>query len=216
MTSERGGRSRACKWLIGAVLAVACIVPAGCEGDGSPFVMALQPFYTQPDLVVDSRLNGSWTDEDGDLTLWFEQGKQKGAEGEYNLVVMEKDDQQELSGAFQAHVIRLGTRYFLDIYPQQSAEGSGFYNMHFIRAHSIARLEIDRDSIQLAFLDSGWLKARMQEKNVDTPEVEVDGMPLLTGTTKEVQDLVNSNEDDDDAFPDPVLFERTKIDEEQK
>src|SRR5438034_8089848 len=55
-----------------------------------------------------------------------------------------------------------------------------------MRAHTIARLEIKQDSIQMAFLSASWLKAKIQEKSVDTPYVKADDALLLTGTTEEV------------------------------
>jgi len=44
--------------LLGAALALVSIVLTGCDSDGNPFVVSLQPLYTQLDLDADSRLNG--------------------------------------------------------------------------------------------------------------------------------------------------------------
>src|SRR6266566_2738298 len=84
--------------LLGAALALVSIVLTGCDSDGNPFVVSLQPLYTQLEL--------------------------------------------------DARVVRLGVFWFLDIYPRSSKEGSDFYSVHFMRAHTIARLEIKQDSIQ--------------------------------------------------------------------
>src|SRR5437016_4781778 len=91
MIEQRGEGSRRWTWLIGAALALVSIVPTGCDSDGNPFVMSLQPFYTQVDLEADSRLNETWTDKEGDVTFAFEQGRAKGKEKEYELVVKEND-----------------------------------------------------------------------------------------------------------------------------
>src|SRR5437879_8061632 len=53
------------------------------------------------------------SDEEGDVTFSFEQGKEKGKEKEYKLVVKEKDGDKEVSGEFDARVVRLGVFWFL-------------------------------------------------------------------------------------------------------
>jgi hypothetical protein len=216
MMAETGGRARCCKWLIGTVLAVGTLVTTGCESDGNPFVESLQPSYTPLDLETDSRLNGTWSYEEGDVTFSFEQGKEKGKEKEYKLVVKEKDGEQEVSSVFEARVVRLGAFCFLDIYPHSTEEGNEFYRGHFIRAHTIVRVEIKQDSIQMAFLSASWLKVKMEENSVDTPYVKADDTVLLTGNTQEVQELVLSCANDDEAFADPVLLKKQRVEEEEQ
>jgi hypothetical protein len=214
MVRETGKRSWRWKWLLVAALAVGSIVATGCDGDGALFVVSLQPVYTQLDLEADSRLNGMWSDKEGDVTFSFEQATENGKANEYKLVVKEKNGEQEESGEFEVRVVRLGAYHFLDIYPQSSKEGSDFYRLHFTRAHTFARLEINEDSIQLAFLSASWLEAKMDEKSVDTPCVKVDDELLLTGTTEEVQEFVFSYASNDKAFANPVLLERRPAGEE--
>jgi hypothetical protein len=211
MFRETGKRSWRWNWLLGAALAAGSIAASGCDGEGPAFVMSLQPVYTQLDLEADARLNGTWSDKEGDVTFSFEQGTEKGKQDEYKLVVKEKNGEKEESGEFEARVVRLGGTYFLDIYPESNQAGSEFYRLHFARAHTIARVEIDEDSIKLAFMSGSWLKAKIGEKSVDSACVEVDDALLLTGTTEEVQDLVYSHANDDKAFPDPILLEKQPV-----
>ena len=215
MTEQRGEGSQRWTWLIGATLALVSIVPTGCDSDGNPFVMSLQPFYTQVDLEADSRLNETWTDKEGDVTFAFEQRREKGKEKEYELVVKEKDGEQQVSGKFEVRLVQVGAFSFLDIYPKSREGVNEFYRMHFIRAHTIARVEIKQDSIQMAFLSASWLKAKIKENTVDTPYVKADDALLLTGTTEELQELVFCYANDDQAFADPLLLERQRLEEEQ-
>ena len=216
MAKQTGKRSWRWSWPLGVALAFGSIVATGCDSDGSPFITSLQPFYTQLDLEADSRLNGIWSDKGGDVTFSFKERKEEGKEKEYKLVVKEKDGEQEVSGEFEARVVRLGAFDFMDIYPQSSKEGNEFYRAHFTRAHTIARLEISQDSIQMAFLSARWLKAKMDEKSVDTPCVKVDDTLMLTGTTEEAQELVFSHANDDGAFADSLLLEKQRIEKEEQ
>ena len=216
MAKQTGKRSWRWSWPLEAVLALGSIVATGCDSDGSPFITSLQPFYTQLDLEADSRLNGMWSNKEGDVTFSFEERKEEGKEKEYKLVVMERDGEQEMSGEFEARVVRLGAFDFLDIYPQSSKEGNEFYRAHFTRAHTIARVEISQNSIQMAFLSARWLKAKMDEKSVDIGYVKVEDTLMLTGTTEEVQEVVFSHANDDGAFADSVLLEKQRIEKEEQ
>src|SRR5580658_6079698 len=214
MAKEMVKRSRGWGWILGAALALGSVFMAGCYGDGPVFVTSLQPVYTQLDLEADSRLNGMWSDKEGDVTFSFEEGTEEGKANEYKLMVKEKNGEQDVSGEFEARLVRIGSTHFLDIYPRSNEKGSEFYRLHFARAHTFARMEIGEDSIQLEFMSASWLEARMDEKSVDTPCVKVDGVLLLTGTTEEVQELVSFHANDDDAFSDPVVLEKRKVAEE--
>ncbi len=216
MAKQTGKRSWRWSWPLGAALALGSIVATGCDSDGSPFITSLQPFYTQLDLEADSRLNGMWSNKEGDVTFSFEERMEEGKAKEYKLVVMERDGEQEMSGEFEARVVRLGAFDFMDIYPQSSKEGNEFYRAHFTRAHTIARVEISQNSIQMAFLSARWLKAKMDEKSVDIGYVKVEDTLMLTGTTEEVQEVVFSHANDDGAFADSVLLEKQRIEKEEQ
>ena len=215
MAKQTGKSSWRWSWPLGVALAFGSIVATGCDSDGRPFITSLQPFYTQLDLEADSRLNGIWSDKEGDVTFSFKERKEEEGK-EYKLVVKEKDGEQEVSGEFEARVVRLGAFDFMDVYPQSSKEGNEFYRAHFTRAHTIARVEISQDSIQMAFLSARWLKAKLDEESVDTPCVKVDDTLMLTGTTEEVQELVFSHANDDGAFADSVLLEKQRIEKEEQ
>ena len=145
MTIQTCGRSRRARCVIGIAFVLAGIVQAGCEDGGGSFAVSLQPFYTKMDLETDSRLGGAWKDKEGDVSFTFEPG----AEKEYTLVVTEREGEQVTSGEFEAHLFRLGGSWFLDFFPRSIREGDDFYRIHFLRGHSIARVEIGQDGLPI-------------------------------------------------------------------
>jgi hypothetical protein len=185
-------------------LALVILVLTGCDDVGNPFATSVQPFYTETDLETDPLLAGCWSEKGEGVSFTFEEEKQKG----YHVLVREIGDGEELSGKFEARLLRLGADWFLDFFPENSSEGDDFYRMHFLRAHSIARLEIREDSLQMAFLSSSWLKKKIEEKSVDTPHEQAAESLLLTGTTQELQDLVFFHGNDEEAFSETVLLSR--------
>jgi hypothetical protein len=198
-------------WMFGMALALAGFAAAGCEDSGNPFVVSLSPFYSKPDLQTDLRLAGTWTDPEGDVRFTFEAGTEK----EYRLVVKEREGEQETSGEFAAHLIRLGGSWFIDFFPKDNSGEAGFHRLHFFRGHSIARVELGHDSMQMAFFSANWLGAQIEEKTIDTPHIKADGSLLLTGTTEEVQELADLYANDEKAFADPLCLQRMRVEEDE-
>jgi hypothetical protein len=197
-------------WIVGMAVALGSFVQAGCEEGGSEFAVSLQPFYSEVDLQSDPLLAGTWRDKEGDVSFTFEPS----AEKEYKLVVIEKEGEKKTSGEFEGHLVRLGGNLFLDFFPKSIEEGGDFYRVHFVRGHSIARIEIGLDSSEMTFLSASWLKRKIEEKSIDTPHEKVDGALLLTGTVEEVQDLVFLHAEEEGAFSEPLTLERQRVEEE--
>lgn len=210
MMKERCGQPRRSRWAIGMALALVSVAAAGCDDTGNPFVVSLQPFYTKVDLEADPGLIGTWRDKEGDVSFTFEAGTEK----EYALVVKERDGEQETSGEFEAHLLRLGGSWFIDFFPKNNSGENEFHRVHFFRGHSIALVELGQDSMQMAFLNASWLSARIEEKSINTPHEKADGSLLLMGTTEEVQELGYFYANNEEAFANPLSLERTRGEED--
>ena len=208
MTTQKGKWARRWKRFLGFVAALGSLTIGGCDA-GSGFALSLQPFYTPADLEVDHALSGAWTTNEGDITFSFEQGEGK----EYRVVVKETDGGRETTSEFEAHLVRLGSCMFIDFLPGGGAGGSEFYQMHLFRAHSIARIELSWDTLQMAFFDGTWLRKKIDEKSVDVAHEQTDGTLLLTDTTEEVQDLVFLHSNDSEAFPEPITLTRPEVEQ---
>jgi hypothetical protein len=190
-------------WYLGIALAVGSLFMAGCD-ESSGFALSVQPSYTLADVEVDQGLAGAWTTKEGDVTFRFEQGEGK----LYKVVVTETDGGKESSAEFEAHLMRLGAFSFVDFFPNSAPEGSDFLQMHLLRAHSVARVELSQDTLQMAFFDGAWLQKKIEEKSVDVSYQRTNGMLLLTGPTEEVQDLLFLHGNENEAFPDPITLIR--------
>ncbi len=197
-------------WAICVTLALVGFAAAGCDDSGNPFVVSLRPFYTKVDLEADPGLVGTWRDDEGYVSFTFQQGTEK----EYTLVLKEREGGQETSSEFEVHLMRLGGSWFIDFFPKGNSGVDEFYRVHFFRGHSIARVELGQDSMQMSFLSASWLSARIHEKSIDTPHERADETLLLTGTTEEVQELAYLYANDEKAFAEPLSLERTRVEED--
>jgi hypothetical protein len=210
MRKQSFWQRRSATWIVGLTVALVSFVQAGCDDGGSEFAVSLRPFYSEADLQSDPLLAGTWRDKEGDVSFRFEQSAAK----EYKLIVTEKEGEKEKSGEFEAHLVRLGGSLFLDFFPKSIQEGDDFYRVHFVRGHSIARIEIGLGSSEMTFLSAGWLQRKIEEKTIDTPHEKVDGSLVLTGTVEEVQDLVFLHAEEEGAFSEPLTLERQRVEKE--
>ena len=215
------GRKRDCRvqrwrWLMAAAVVLVSVVLSGCDSEGNPFLMSLAPFYLAADVEADSRLAGSWRDKDGEVAFEFEPVGEKGKESEYKVSVKEIGADKELPGEFEVHLVRLGGFRFLDIYAKSGKEGNEFYRAHFIRAHTLARVDIQQDSIQMAFFSAAWLTAKIKENSVEAPHTRADDALILTGKTEELQELAFCHANDDEAFAGSLLLQRQLAEEEER
>lgn len=177
----------------------------GCGESDSP-VLSLQPLFTDQDVNFDPALVGTFWAQEDEATFTFTFKKSSGTG--YDLVVAGKDKEDEISGAFDAHLVRLGGFWFLDFYPADMPVADDFYRFHFMKGHSIARIWIVGDVVRLALLDSYWVKEGIDEKRLDIRHEIVDGDILLTDTTRAFQDLAYRSGNDPEAFPNIMELSR--------
>jgi hypothetical protein len=206
MTSNKGLHSILAACSLALLLFFAAFAASGCEGDDGAWVLSLQPSFIDPDLEWDPQLVGTWLSDDSSLRMTFTEGEKRA----YKLLVVESDSGDQKSGEFDAHLVRLGSDWFLDLFPTGQLPSSEFTQMHLLRAHSIARVELHQDSIHLAFLSGSWLKKQIKQQVIDVSYRESEGALLLTGTTDEIQSLIHFHSDDDGAFSDEAQLFRQK------
>jgi hypothetical protein len=193
---------------LGIALAVGSLLMVGCD-DGDGFALSLQPSYTSTDAELDQGLVGAWATKEGDVRFRFEPGEGKS----YKVVVTETDGGKESSAEFEAHLMQLGGFSFLDFFPNTEPGGSDFLQMHLLRAHSIAKIELSPETLQMAFFDGTWLQKKIEEKSVDVSFQKTNGTLLLTGPTEEVQNLLFLHGNENEAFPDPITLIRPETEQ---
>ena len=87
----------------------------------------LNPCFKEEDLVVEPALEGSWNGEDGTSVLTFHAASDKS----YGVLYTEihADNAEPEKSRFQAHLVRLGDFFFLDLVPQTPQVNIGAYKL---------------------------------------------------------------------------------------
>ncbi len=168
---------------------------------------ALNPLYTDNDLVVESKLFGMWTTENERESWIFHPSDDK----RIAVTYMQNGSGECLPASFEAHLLRLGDSLYLDLFPGEieNAEqelGSDTYVFHLIPAHSFVKVRLEEDTVYLSMMDCERVHHLYKKKLLNIPHSSLEDGILLLASTEELQDFVM--EHSEDAFCDPIALHR--------
>lgn len=171
-------------------------------------VPSLNPLYHEDDLVFVPELIGTW--EEGDSKWAFEQNSEKS----YLLTVTEQPSEYThdtiTSSRFEAHLVKLGEYYFLDLFPDEK-HFDGFTilsRIMMIPAHLFVKVELKDEMLKLTMLDPEWFEELIeQDKSVISHQIANDQY-LLTASTDELQAFMLKYGEHDEAFGSAGEFKR--------
>jgi len=182
---------------LAALAVVLCI--AGC-------IPSVHPLYTPKDVVFNPALLGTWAKKDAKKERWvFAEGKLKDpakTPGNYQLVYT---DDSGRSGRFVVYLVRLGDRWFLDLFPEDpKLKQNGFYQLHLFPVHTFLLVREITPDLLLSPMDLDWFKKLLQEHPEALRHEVEDDRVLITASTRELQAFLPAHVDDPKAFSDPV------------
>jgi hypothetical protein len=155
--------------VLGATLLVGCLP-------------TLHPIYTERDLVFDPALVGVW--------------KQNGAKWEfsrrddtsYRLVHTDANGRQ---GRFTACLAKIDGVQILDLTPANSdSDPSPFQRFHELAIHTLYIVRRTEPDVELSALNLNWLNEYLAAHPNEIAYSVVDGKPILTAPTPELQRFV--------------------------
>ena len=174
------------------ILPLAALILTACND-----FVSLYPLYDDLTLTVEPPLTGSWRTHEGDVWTFAPSDDRK-----YKLTVTSVstvgDKTTEETFEFEAGLVELSGRLFLDL----CGEASGATGAP---AHIFARVEIEKDllegnKLEVAWLDSSWMKERLAEEKYLTHLPPSHGRTILTAPTPDLQDFFRRHAWDQDAF----------------
>lgn len=154
---------------------------------------AVGPLFAETDRIALPGLAGRWASE-GDEPFGFTLGE---SDGDYVLTPTREE------GAGRPIAVRLGrvagTLYW-DATALPGEDRESLREQHLLPLHSIARVRLEGDCLVVTPLRSDWVKSALADGSLETPHVEIEGEPLLTGSTAELQQLLLTHGGDEGAF----------------
>jgi hypothetical protein len=178
------------------------LVLAGC------LPLSVHPLYTDKTDVEASELVGEWVQKDGSkLTI-------EPRQGEKGYVVRWRPHDGQPSAEFEAHLVRLGGRLFWDLYPAEPPEDKSeneLYSYQRFPLHSIARIAVKDDSLEVRFLKDEWLERLAKEGKLQIRHERLDeALFILTASPEDLQGFLTPYASEGEAFDEAHFFLRGK------
>jgi hypothetical protein len=188
---------------------------AGILGGCSP-VMSLHPLHTDKDVVFEKKLLGTWTGEPNDPNSAWNFSRPDESKKSCNLLTSDEDGNK---GSFEVNLLKLNNRLFLDVYPDKlPCEGQDedemawpFNTLFLMPVHTFVMVDSIEPKLTIRLTDNDELKKLLKEDPNAVSHEIVDGKPVLTASTKQLQAFVLKYADDDRLFTNPITLERKKI-----
>jgi hypothetical protein len=164
-------------------------------------IPSLFPLYTEEDLVIDDRLEGTW--DGGENGIWIikrlEYTPDKGFfspdwslpgdKKSYRLNVFEVSDGDTLEAEFILHILVLNGQHYLNYYPVDYELDHDFLAWHMIEANNFSKELIDKNRIKIS-------------------HIRYDNGILLTAHTRELQKFVIKYGNESEAVLEPDVLKR--------
>jgi len=164
-------------------------------------VPSLQPFFTPADLTFEPKLVGKWSADNSNDSWEFRRNGDKS----YMLIYTDKNGQ---AGHFDAHLFKLGDLMLLDLYPDddtvENLEAPDFYRVHIMPIHTLARIDSIGPTLVMSFMHPKWLDEHLATNPDSIPHTRVKDRIVLTGTTRQLQDLVTKHGATENFFTRPM------------
>ena len=176
-------------------------------------VISLHPLYTEKDVILDKKLYGTWVSDSNDSKTTWEFKNIDEPKNAYKLIFTDENGKK---GSFVTHLVKLQSRLFLDIFPEElpwDTEDPNKmdwpYNSFFlIPAHTFLKVDSVEPRLKLRLM----LESNMQELLKENPgaveHTSVGDRLVLTGSTKKLQEFILKYADDQRVFTDQVILSR--------
>jgi hypothetical protein len=158
----------------------------------SACVPSLNPYYTEKDVVFDTRLVGEWQikDENNDKETWkFEKAGDNG----YELLITDKDQKK---GKLEARLFKLGDQLFLDLIPDEckfAPDQADVVAMAMFPGHLLLRVPQIEPALQVAGCDYDWLSKYVESHPEALSHHKEHGGLVLTATTQDLQAFIKQH-----------------------
>ena len=177
-------------------------------------ILSFYPFYTEKDLFENDILTGKWIDEDS-LVWNFTHPVIKTNNSEtinkktYNLNLTDYDFKNT---SYNVNLFKLDNTIFIDFYiekieNQTSAPSKSdvtWWSLHLLPVHTIAKLNIEGDTLKISWFDIAWLEDQLKEKKIKIRHEKNGENILLTAKTKDLQKMISKYAELEEAFKDGV------------
>ncbi len=204
----RNMKRKTAVWFLSLLLAVAM---THC------FVWSFYPLFTPGDLRPNDLLAGEWLT--GDSTGWKfgylvrrEKESPPVADSTTYVLTFREKDEKWSGSSMLVRVVSLDGNLFLDFFINEiEREGyPDFFDLHTFPVHTFARLTQTADSLQLQWMDPGWMKRLAGAGKLKIRHLMREDEVLLTAPTGDLQKFVVKHARNEEAWKDGMSITLTR------
>lgn len=164
----------------------------------SQYVLSLYPLFTEQDALLVPQIEGEWRIPDFDMTISF----QKTGD---NFYLLKYGSETNLS-IFEAVFVKINNELFLDLIGSLADTlGDDEYRSTFITGHSLYKIQLENNSLQLYELNYKWLYDYAIKNNLPLKYEWIQNAMLLTFKTNELKLFISENYKEQEFFKNSVL-----------
>jgi hypothetical protein len=173
----------------------------------SACIPSLQPFYTEKDLIFESSLVGSFSDNEGSGLWTFT----KSADLEYKLTIKDK----EKSSTFSTHLFQLGSDHFIDLYAAKESlddwPREDFFKASLIPGHLVLKVPSFSPKLALQVMDEDGIKEYLKANKGAVPHTFIESERLVfTGSSEQMRDFLKRISTEEKCWGKPAEFQKRK------
>ncbi len=185
-------------------------------------VLSLHPLYYDKDVVFDEKLLGTWATEDSNDFMEF--SRMADERKTYQLIISKRNTDPNENGLFVAKMVKLDNKLFLDLSPfpygkLDEKKNTEWYRgaILYLPVHTFLRVDSIEPQLKLRFTDDDKIKKLLKkEPNIIKHEM-IEGTPILTASTSELQKFFIKYADSNEVFLDgDIVLNRQKTIESEK
>ena len=201
-------------------------------------IPSLHPIYTEDKLVVLDQIPGEWVKqpEGSDGGQKFKITTNNGESGQPETWDFRKSDGKSYllvhtddagrPAAFDVHIIKLGSHYFMDFYPaglpkedkpsvathfDGSVNENLFMAIHLLPVHTFAKLELKPGLLKISMFDPDFLKDLLENRQIRIKHEKTEDGYVLTASPEELQKFAEKYADEKAAYLDEPIELKIKL-----
>lgn len=164
---------------------------AGCPA------RSIHPLFSENDVKLNPALLGTWTSNDD--TYSFSPSTDR------SMKIVIRSLTSEDSAVYTTLAGTIGNQWYLDSYPYVTSN-----EHHYLSVHVFTKMTLSGDTLTLASFENDWLEKQITDKKVVIPHIRRGSEIILTASTKELQSLIRSVNENKDAFPNKTTYVRVR------
>lgn len=172
-------------------------------------VLSLHPIFTEQTAVLIPEIEGLWNIPDFNMTVSFEKAGD-------NFYLLKYGSETNVS-TFEAVFVQILDEMYLDISGVMSDTlGDDDYRNSFVTAHSLYKIQMSKDTLQLYETNYSWFYNYAIENNLPLKYEWINNAMLLTYKTDELKSFISKTSNEKELFKDSITLINNHTDDKIK